>query len=801
VGRRDIDSKEGLFGGPGEIRALCRAIDWSATSLGPPERWPGALRLAVRMCLEARFPMAVWAGPERVLIYNEGYPPVLGPARHPWALGRPGREVWAEFWDRLGSELEQVVERGQSTHHEDQPFVLRRGEREEEAYFTYSFNPIQEDDGRIVGALNVFLETTQKVRALQERTALLHAISDASLDVIYAKDLGGRFLFANPSTLRLVGQPGDRVLGRTDLELLDDKAAARKVMENDRQVMVSGGTHELEERIPLPDGTHRIWHSLKTPYRDAAGRVIGLLGISRDITERKQEEETFRQSQDWLKEERARLQAILDTLPVGLFILDAVGGVLVSNEEGKRIWAGSVPTHSVSDFARYKGFWPDSGQPLRLEDWPGAQALQGRRTKDLVVDIEKFDGSRGTIVLSGAPILDGAEKVTGAVVAMQDISELRAAQARLLDADRRKDDFLAMLSHELRNPLTPVKNSLHILARMPPGGEQARRAVGVIERQIDQLSRLVDDLLDVTRITQGKIHLRPRRAELNELVQRTFEDHRTLFERAKVDVQLELAPGEVFIHADPNRVAQVLGNLLQNAAKFTPEAGRVRVKVSVDAQARQAVLAIADSGPGIAAQMLEQVFEPFIQLDTSLDRARAGLGLGLALVKGLVEQHGGTVSAHSEGPGRGAEFVVRLPLDAGPRSAPGQAPGPARAVRRRVLIIEDNFDAADSLREVLEFEGHEVAVARDGPEGIVQARAFRPELVLCDIGLPGMDGYAVAQALRAEEGLSGVSLVALTGYARDEDLQRAREAGFDHHLAKPPSIEKIERLLRELPRR
>jgi PAS domain S-box-containing protein len=332
LGKQDGDTGGGLFDGPGEIRALCRAIDWDATSLGAVERWPKSLRLAVRMSLEARFPMTVWAGPELVLIYNDGYPPVLGPARHPWALGRPAREVWAELWERLGPEVQRVLDRGESTHQEDQLFMLRRGEREEEAFFTYSFTPIQEDDGRIVGALNVFLETTAKVRSLQERTALLHAISDASPDVIFAKDLSGRLLFANPSTLRLIGRTADRVLGRTDLELLDDKEAARRVMENDRQVMEGGGTRELEEWVPLPDGTPRIWHSLKMPYRDASGRVIGLLGISRDITERTRKEEALRQSQAWLEEERARLQAILDTIPVGLFILDPVGGVSLMNE-------------------------------------------------------------------------------------------------------------------------------------------------------------------------------------------------------------------------------------------------------------------------------------------------------------------------------------------------------------------------------------------------------------------------------------------------------------------------------------
>jgi len=327
-----------------------------------------------------------------------------------------------------------------------------------------------------------------------------------------------------------------------------------------------------------------------------------------------------------------------------------------------------------------------------------------------------------------------------------------------------------------------------------PGGDQARRAKGVIERQINQLTHVVDDLLDVTRVAHGKMQLQRRRLELNELVRRTLEDHRTLFERSGLGIELETAP-EVFIDADENRIAQVLGNLLQNAAKFTPRGGRVTVTVAADAPARQAVVRVADTGAGMPPEVLARIFEPFMQADSTVDRSKGGLGIGLVLVKGVVEQHGGSVEARSEGRGRGAEFTVRLPLDwtgAVERERPGAA-GPK--VRRRVLIIEDNVDAAHSLKDMLELDGHAVAVAYDGPDGIAQARALLPEYVLCDIGLPGMNGYEVARALRAEAALRSVHLVALSGYALPEDLQRAAEAGFELHLAKPPTREKLDGLL------
>jgi two-component system CheB/CheR fusion protein len=374
---------------------------------------------------------------------------------------------------------------------------------------------------------------------------------------------------------------------------------------------------------------------------------------------------------------------------------------------------------------------------------------------------------------------------------------LRAANLQLAEADRRKTEFLATLSHELRNPLAPIRNSAYILTRAAPGSEAAGRAVAVIDRQAGQLVRLVDDLLDVTRITRNKIQLQRAPLELNELARQTVEDQRSLFAEAGVELELRPAARPVFVHADANRLAQVLGNLLGNAAKFTGRGGTTRVTIDPDATAQRAVIRVADSGVGMSQEMLARVFEPFSQADVTLDRSRGGLGLGLALVKGLVELHDGDVAAYSEGSGRGAEFVVRLPLIAGDPVAP-PPDEPAASRPRRVLVIEDNVDAADTLRQVLELREHAVEVAHDGPEGLAKARQFRPDVVLCDIGLPGMDGYAVARAFRTDEALKRTSLVALSGYAQPEDLRRAREAGFDRHLAKPPSLERLEQVLASL---
>jgi two-component system CheB/CheR fusion protein len=375
---------------------------------------------------------------------------------------------------------------------------------------------------------------------------------------------------------------------------------------------------------------------------------------------------------------------------------------------------------------------------------------------------------------------------------------LREANLQLEEADRRKDEFLAVLSHELRTPLAPIKNSLYLLERSEAEGPQARRAREIMERQVDHMTRLVSDLLDVSRITHGKIRLQCERIDLREVVGRTIEDLRSGFTARRIELHAEQPGRPVWVDGDATRLGQALGNLLHNAAKFTNDGGAVSVTLRQEGET--AVLQVRDSGVGIAPAMLGRIFQPFTQADRTLDRSTGGLGLGLALVKGVVELHGGEVSAHSDGAGKGSEFTLRLPARPEPAAA-AQAPlAPARRARR-VLVIEDNEDAAETLQAALELNGHEVAVAFDGPRGLERARAFGPEAVLCDIGLPGMDGYAVARAFRSDAALRDVALVALTGYALPEDVERAKAAGFDRHLAKPPDLATLERVLSELPGR
>ena len=381
-----------------------------------------------------------------------------------------------------------------------------------------------------------------------------------------------------------------------------------------------------------------------------------------------------------------------------------------------------------------------------------------------------------------------------------DITERVRAEEALREIDRRKTEFLGMLSHELRNPLAPIRSALFLLDRASPGTAQAAEAREVIGRQTEHLSRLVDDLLDLTRISRGKIQLRREPLDLGGLVRRTAEDHRATLASAGISLEVSAGDEPLPVEADATRVAQIVGNLLANAAKFTDGGGRVELAVTRDGS--HAAITVRDHGVGIEPALLPHVFEPFVQADEGLHRTRGGLGLGLFLVKSLVELHGGSVLARSAGAGRGAEFTVRLPLAGGeviplhPIRDALAASGP-----RRVLVIEDNEDAAEMLRDLLASAAHEVEVAADGRAGLERARSRTPDLVLCDIGLPELDGYGVARALRADPAFARTLLVAVSGYALPDDLARSADAGFDRHLAKPVTLEQLGDVLAKSARR
>ena len=372
--------------------------------------------------------------------------------------------------------------------------------------------------------------------------------------------------------------------------------------------------------------------------------------------------------------------------------------------------------------------------------------------------------------------------------------EERRVTQELREAIVRRTHFLGMLSHELRNPLGPIGNALHVLDRVAPGTEQAQHARAIVSRQFDHLTRLVNDLLDATRLASGKVQVHRERIDLAEVVQRTVDDHRSLFVRSGLGLELRVADRPLWMDGDTVRLSQMVGNLLTNAAKFANPGGRAEVSVAREAPGT-AVVRVRDDGVGIAADVRGRLFEPFAQGAETLDQSRGGLGLGLALAKGLVDLHGGTIIARSNDAGRGTELVVTLPLlpqQAAP--APDRAPAAGTERARSVLVIDDDVDSAKALRDFLALWGHTVEIAYDGVEGLRRAAALSPEVILCDVGLPGMSGYDVAKALRATPGPRAL-LVALTGYGSDEVLRCALAAGFDAHVVKPVSPEQLQHLV------
>jgi PAS domain S-box-containing protein len=493
-----------------------------------------------------------------------------------------------------------------------------------------------------------------------------------------------------------------------------------------------------------------------------------------------------------------KLRAMFEKAAVGIVELDSEDRLIAVNER----------------FCKILGYRRDEllGRTVRGLTLPDDRASSDEVSakvhagRDEVVDYEsrylRRDATPIWVHVSVAGIRDDHGGFLGAIGTAEDISARRAAEAErekliqeLHEVDRRKSEFLGVLSHELRNPLSPIRSSIYILGRAPAGGEQSARALAVLERQANQLTRLTDDLLDVTRISRGKIRLQRERLDLGELMERTADDHRAFFAASGVELTVVGGDASICVDADPARLRQVLGNLLQNAAKFTPRGERTTLLLERTAETT-ATITVRDTGAGISQELLPHLFEPFMQAEKTLDRSAGGLGLGLALVKGLVELHGGRVGAHSDGAGKGATFTVQLPVER--RSVPRFTVVPATTdarPARRVLVIEDSIDSALCLKTVLEMNEHVVEVAYTGSSGIEKAHAFRPDVVLCDIGLPGMNGFDVARSMRSDPDLRTLPLIALSGYARAEDIEKAMEAGFDVHLAKPPDFDVLEQTL------
>ena len=593
----------------------------------------------------------------------------------------------------------------------------------------------------------------------EESEQRFRAFMQNSPNGVFLKDEGGRYVFMNRTGERLASRTD--WLGKTDEELIGGRVA-REIRDHDQAVLEKNAPQLYDLAFPTPDGV-RTLRSVKFPLRDAEGRRhIG--SITTDVTEQVRSDAAVREAQQ-------KLQTVADALPAAVTLCSRDLRYLWINRFGAQ-WLGRTPQEVI-------------GKPM--DEVIGAKQLARIRAHiERVLAGEHVSYEREVdypgIGRRWASVRFAPAGNDSWVAVITDIHERKRMEQALREADRRKDQFIATLAHELRNPLAPIRSAVEILAR-PDAAEHDRAwSRGVIERQVAHMSRLVDDLLDMARISSGKLSLRRERVTIAAVTAAALETSRPAIDGAGHRLVTRMSAAGAVLDADPTRVAQVLSNLLNNAAKYTAPGGVI--ELHADQVGGEAVIAVLDNGMGFPPELAHQLFEPFAQWAPA-EQSAAGLGIGLSLVRGILDLHGGTIRAESEGPGTGSRFEVRLPLAAAEPAAPGApAAEPVAPHGMRVMIADDNRDAADSLCRVLALYGYEARAAYDGASAIEMSESFRPHVAVLDIGMPVRNGYDVARHLRARRGRE-LRLIALTGWGGDGDVQRARDAGFDAHVTKP----------------
>ena len=604
---------------------------------------------------------------------------------------------------------------------------------------------------------------------------------------IFLLDRQGNIVTWNPGAQRIKGYSAPEILGKHFSVFYPKEALDRGWPARELELASQEGRIEDEGWRVRKDGT-LFWASVAiTALRDAKGEVRGFAKITRDLTERRRQEELLRQS-----EERFRLliEAVKD---YAIFMLDTQGRVASWNAGAERI-KGYRADEIIGEHFRI--FYTEDARERR---WPEEELRRAREQGRFEEEGPRLrkDGTTfwANVVIN--PMYDHRGVLRGFAKVTRDMTEKKRVEA-LESADRQTQEFLAVLAHELRNPLAPIANALSLLARKAttdPGELWVREVLG---RQTAQLGRLVEDLLDVSRITRSALVLDRRPADVRPILRQAIDASRQWFEQRQHNLSVSLPEERLIADVDEVRLSQIVQNLLHNAAKYTPNGGRIELSAARDGD--EVVIRVRDNGIGMSPDMLSSAFELFKQAQQGLDRSQGGLGVGLTLVQRLVRMHNGTVQARSDGDGRGSEFIVRLPLRPEPPivQQTTAASGPHQAgTRRRILVVDDNRDAAQALRLLLEGDGHEVQVASDGPSGLAAAKEFRPDVALLDIGLPKMNGYELAQRMREEPSLEATLLIAVTGYGQLHDRARTAAAGFHHHLVKPVEFGELQQLLRE----
>lgn len=629
------------------------------------------------------------------------------------------------------------------------------------------------------------LKKTQQ--ALAESRAQLQAILDHIPAVVFMKDVEGRYLVINRWYENLLKLRAQDVRGKTPQEILPRDVADQFVAAHEHVVQTQA-VQTFEQHIPSDGGMITVL-STQFPIRDRSGQMVALGGVSLDITDRKKVEQALRESE-------RRFRAVFDSAYEFVGLLDTRGTLIEINQTALD-FVGARAADVV-------------GRPFWETPWWSSAAEQREQLKAAISEAGrgKFvrfeaehpgqDGRVEIVDFSIRPLTDDEEQVTMLIPEGRRITERKQAEAALKEADRRKDEFIATLAHELRNPLSPIRNVINLFQRTEPLSPPIQRGTGIIARQLDHLTRLIDDLLDVSRISRDKLELRKARIELNDVIQAAVEASRPFLEEYAHDLTVALPAKAVYLEADSVRLAQVFTNLIDNAAKYTPPKGRVALSVALEANA--AAVRVTDKGIGIAPDQLPHLFDMFYQAERSYEQSRSGLGIGLTLVRRLVEMHGGMIEVRSGGRNQGSEFTVRLPtlLEAPVRPLRATALEELTPKPRRILVADDYGESADTLADLLRLDGNDVKIAHDGLEALETAATFRPAVVLLDVAMPKLNGYDAARKIREQPWGKNIVLIAVTGWGQARDRQRSREAGFNAHLTKPVDYPGLVRMLAEL---
>ncbi len=780
--------------GGGEMGALMRAHDWGHSSLGPPETWPQPLRTALRLLLNSGHAMYIWWGPDLICFYNDAYRASIGNDRHPSSLGRPGREVWAEIWPIIGPQIDQVMSGRGATWNANHLVPISRHGKLEEVYWTYSYNPIDDETARtgVGGVLVICTETTEQVlaerrmRAAEARWRELFDQAPGFMCVLSGSE--HRFEYFNSRFAELVGRTD--ILGKSVLEAFPQVesqgflALLDGVYRTGKAHIASAAPIELPRAGDPNTLQLRYVDFVYQPIRDAKGDVTGIFVEGADVTERVLAAQA-------LAESETRFRTLADNIAPLCWMADETGAAFWYNSRWYE-YTGMDP--GGADDWNWESVHDPKVLPEVLKRW--RESISSGDQFEMVFPLRSASGTFRPFLTRAFALRNAAGQIIRWFGTNTDISQQLAAEAALRDADRRKDEFLATLAHELRNPLAPVRSAAKVL-RAPGADTRTRElATTIIERQIQTMAGLLEDLLDVSKISRGQITLHRQRTSIASIVETSLEVARPLLDARGHQLTVRLPAEPMEVDADPLRLSQVFSNLLTNAAKYTAPGGHIELHARSEGSG--VYIAVKDSGVGLEPESIARIFEIFSQVKNTLDRAEGGLGIGLALVKGLVELHGGWVNASSNGLGQGSEFGVWLPTCVTHLEAQEQEQQRTSAMQikpRRVLVVDDNEDAAQTLGMLLEMSGHEVHLAHDGEQAVAMARELKVDVALVDIGLPKLNGYGVAQSIRSESWGEQMVLVALTGWAQDEDKRRALAAGFNFHLTKPVDPDQVEALI------